>query len=143
MPVSPVGFPQGTYRPGIAGITILVITAVAPPPARRAVGAAVEIARCGSVGRVVGASPAAGGRGAGPPRSGSSRGGITPPLSRVQLIPEIAIRYLPAQDVEEAHGDSVVGGLVAVHRVLAPAGVEGVHQVPHGGVVRACQQISC
>jgi hypothetical protein len=49
MPGSPVGFPHDC-QPGIAGITALVITAVAPPPAWRAVGAAVESAGCRSVG---------------------------------------------------------------------------------------------
>ncbi len=54
----PCWLPAWNYRPGLAGITILVIAAVAPPAARGAEGAAVEIAGCGSVGGVVGASPA-------------------------------------------------------------------------------------
>ncbi len=62
VPVSPVGSLDEELLPGPAGITMLVITAVAPPAARRAVGAAVEVPGSRSVSRVVGASPAAGGR---------------------------------------------------------------------------------
>jgi hypothetical protein len=63
VPVSPVGFPEEELSPGPAGITMLVITAVAPPTARRALGAAVEVPGSRSVSRVIGASPAAGGGG--------------------------------------------------------------------------------
>ncbi len=59
----PCWLPGWREEPGPAGITILVIAAVASPATGRAVGAAVEIPGGGSVGRVVGASPAARGGG--------------------------------------------------------------------------------
>jgi len=135
VPYSPVGYPEKMVnRTGSVRTTLLVISTVAALAARGAAGASGEVAGVGTVGRVVRTPAVSRGRlGSTPGR----RHVLPSSLLRVQAIPEVTLGHLPAEDVHQAHGDRVVGDLVPMDRIFAPARVEGVHELAHGAVVGA------
>ncbi len=70
------------------------------------------------------------------------RGGIERTLPGLEIVAEIGVRQSPVEAVQKTNGYLGVSDLIAVHGVLPPQVIQGVHVEGDGAVHPAGQQVS-